>query len=86
MFATYNPMKNHGFAVSGLAQDWVNARHIGVCSPRSTLGPIDRAAKVAGLKRSFASQAQNFTAALVMASQEGALFTTLKAPFESLAA
>ena len=74
----------HGFVARSALAAWSQAMHIQVRSGGA--GPVENAARRAGVDRHVAVFAPNFLAAVTIAANSDLLFTTLRQPFEALAA
>jgi len=75
----------HAYAAHAIPENWVEATHIVVGTENNSSGPGEAAAKAHGLIRHIACYAPNFSAALTLACDCDALFTTLREPFERAA-
>lgn len=84
-WCTFAP-KAHAFCKEPSAETWSASRHVIVGQGGSQEGPVEKALRKNEIKRHVVSCVSNFSAALVLASATGALFTTLRAPFEETAA
>lgn len=84
-WCTFAP-KTHAYCKTPSANTWSASRHILVRQGSAQEGPVEKALRVHGIKRHVVGYASNFSAALILASETGALFTTLRAPFEEVAA
>lgn len=76
----------HAFAVAPSLETWSAARHILVGQGDAGAGPVEKTAKQHGIVRQAFCYAPNFSAALTLAAETGALLTTLHAPFDTTAA
>ena len=83
-WCTFTP-EAHAFCKKRSADTWSASRHILVGQGGVQEGPVEKALRKHGIKRQVVGYASNFSAALMLASETGALFTTLRAPFESTA-
>ncbi len=73
--------KKHPYLKSQSMVTWKNARHIVVGQPGESNGPIETRVKDLKVSRQVLCYAPNFNAALTLAADCNALFTTLKEPF-----
>ena len=83
-WCTFAPL-DHEYASEPSAATWSASRHIVVAQGRAGEGPVERALRKSGLERHVLCYASSFAAALGLAAETGALFTTLRAPFEGAA-
>ena len=83
-WCTFAPT-DHKYFADTTVETWSASRHILVGQGGAQEGPVERVLRKQGIKRQVASYASNFSAALVLAAETGALFTTLRAPFEKSA-
>lgn len=83
-WCTFTP-KKHSFRLKPSADAWISSRHILVGQGGAQEGPVEKALREHGIKRHVVGYASNFSAALILASETDALFTTLRAPFEKTA-
>lgn len=80
-WCTFAP-KFHDYCVDPTAATWSGSRHILVGQGSAQEGPVEKALRKHKLNRQVAGYAPNFSAALMLAAETGAVFTTLRAPFE----
>lgn len=73
--------EGHTYGHDQSPEVWARAHHILVGSPGQQSGPIEAQVAALGLERRVLCYAPNFYAALALAADCGALFTTLKQPF-----
>lgn len=73
--------KDHPYAMDQSPEVWASSPHILVGSPSQQTGPVEAKVVELGLKRHVSCYAPNFNAALSLAADCGALFTTLEQPF-----
>ena len=83
-WCTFAPA-GHDFARRGTLACWSDARHVVVGQGGAQEGPVEKALRKGKIARHVACYASNFSAALSLAAETGALFTTLCAPFEETA-
>ncbi|WP_300039302.1 LysR family transcriptional regulator [uncultured Roseobacter sp.] len=83
-WCTFAP-KKHSFCLKRSMDAWSSSRHILVGQGGAQEGPVEKALRKLGIKRHAVGYASNFSAALILASETDALFTTLRAPFEKTA-
>lgn len=83
-WCTFAP-RNHAFVGTPSRKLWEQSAHVVVGRNESGEGPVEKASRTAGLARHVACYAPNFSAALGLAVECNALFTTLRAPFEQSA-
>lgn len=83
-WCTFAPA-DHSFARHPSPKAWATAQHVVVGQSGTKEGPIERAVRQAGLTRHILCYASNFSAALALAADTGALFTTLEEPFKTTA-
>lgn len=76
---------DHAYAGELSMQVWADADHVLVSGPGAVKGPIEKLAQRLRLQRKIIALAPNFMAGLAMARDCGALFTTLRRPFETIA-
>jgi len=76
---------DHDYALRPSTESWSAARHILVGKGGTRAGPVEKMVKKQGIERQALCYARNFSAALTLAAETRALFTTLRAPFESTA-
>ena len=84
-WCTFAP-NTHAYCKTPSANTWSASRHILVGQGSAQEGPVEKALRRHGIKRHVVGYASNFSAALILASETDALFTTLRAPFEEVAA
>jgi len=78
--------KDHPYAKRRTVQEWTRAAHVVVAGQGEEPGPIERAVTKRRLDRHVKVIAPGFLAALALAGECNALFTTLRQPFEPFAA
>ena len=83
-WCTFAP-QGHPYRATATDAVWVKSRHIVVGQSGAAEGPIEKAVRKEGLHRHVVCYASNFSAALGLAAENDALFTTLRAPFERTA-
>ncbi len=83
-WCTFAP-QDHPYKVKASEAVWVASRHIVVGQSSAAEGPIEKAIRKQGLSRHVVCYASNFSAALGLAAENDALFTTLRTPFERMA-
>lgn len=71
----------HPYTRNQNPETWAAAQHILVGSPGQQTGPVEAKVAELGLTRHVLCYAPNFNAALALAADCGALFTTLEQPF-----
>ncbi len=79
-WCTFAP-RDHAFSVDGSNEIWAASQHIVVGQDDSSEGPVEKAMRKQGFTRHVLCHASNFSAALSLAAENNALFTTLRAPF-----
>lgn len=75
----------HDYCTDPNVTTWSRSRHILVGQGGPQEGPVEKMLRKQKINRHVVSYAPNFSAALMLAAETGALFTTLRAPFEKLA-
>jgi DNA-binding transcriptional LysR family regulator len=83
-WCTFAPI-DHGYSQSPSVETWSASRHILVGQGGKQEGPVEKMLRKNGIERHVVGYASNFSAALILASETDALFTTLRAPFEEAA-
>ncbi len=83
-WCTFAPA-HHEYTNGPSAETWSASRHILVGQGGKQEGPVEKTLRKNGIERQVLGYASSFSAALILASQTGALFTTLRAPFEEAA-
>ena len=83
-WCTFAPI-DHAYCQSPSAGSWSASRHVLVGQGGKQEGPIEKMLRKNGIERHVVGYASNFSAALILASETGTLFTTLRAPFEEAA-
>lgn len=83
-WCTFAPL-DHPYAQRPTKEVWGAAAHVMVGHDGPREGPVEKANRKHGLTRHISCFAPNFHAALALAQDSGALFTTLRAPFEPTA-
>lgn len=83
-WCTFAP-SDHEYANEPSAATWSASRHIVVAQGKAGEGPVEKALRKSGLERHVLCYASSFSAALGLAAETDALFTTLRAPFEGAA-
>jgi DNA-binding transcriptional LysR family regulator len=73
--------EGHPYAAEQTAEVWAVSQHILVGSPSQQTGPIEAKVAELGLTRHVLCYAPNFNAALALATDCDAIFTTLEQPF-----
>lgn len=73
--------KNHQYAKDQSPDIWAASQHILVGTPGHQTGPVEAKVTELGLSRHVLCYAPNFNAALALAADCDALFTTLEQPF-----
>ena len=77
--------KGHEYGRSSTIETWSASRHILVGQGGAQQGPVEKILRKHGIERHVVCYASNFSAALNLAAQTGALLTTLRPPFEQTA-
>ncbi len=83
-WCTFAP-KAHDYCVDSNVTTWSRSRHILVGQGSAQEGPVEKTLTKLKITRQVVSYAPNFSAALMLAAETGAVFTTLRAPFEKSA-
>lgn len=83
-WCTFAPL-GHTYHVNASQEAWLGSRHIVVGQSGATAGPVEKALRKQRLSRHVICYASNFSAALSLAAENDALFTTLRAPLEQMA-
>ncbi len=82
-WCTFAP-KAHEYRRNPTAEVWSASRHI-LVGQGGQEGPVEKMLRQHGIERHFICYASNFSAALILAYEIGALMTTLRLPFEMTA-
>ena len=83
-WCTFAPI-DHDYSQRPSVETWCASRHILVGQGSAQDGPVEKILRKNGIERHVVGYTSNFSAALILASETGALFTTLRAPFEETA-
>ncbi len=83
-WCTFAPV-GHAYGRTPTTEIWSASRHILVGQGGVQEGPVEKVLRRQGIERHVFCYASNFSAALTLASETGALITTLRAPFEHTA-
>ena len=83
-WCTFAP-KSHEYCRNRTTETWCAARHILVGQGGVQEGPVEKVLRKNGIERHAICYTSNFSAALSLASETGALLTTLRPPFEKSA-
>lgn len=83
-WCTFAP-KQHDYHRNMTTKTWGASRHILVGQGSTQEGPVEKVLRKHGIERRVACYTSNFSAALNLAAETGALLTTLRSPFENTA-
>lgn len=83
-WCTFAPT-GHEYGFNKTQAVWCASRHVVVGQGGVNEGPVERTLRKLGVERHVVCYAPNFSAALNLAAETDALFTTLRSPFERTA-